>query len=68
VETMFMEEIHRIHGIPKIIVSDKDPKLTGNFWKEIWKMHGTTLVMSFTYHPQTYGQKLIIRKYLEGYL
>jgi hypothetical protein len=51
-----MKEIHRLHGFPKVIVSDRDPKFTGNFWKELWKMSGTTLAMSSTYHPQTNGQ------------
>jgi hypothetical protein len=33
VEEMSMKEIHRLHGIPKVIVSDKDPKFTVFFWK-----------------------------------
>jgi hypothetical protein len=65
---VFMKEIHRLHGFPKVIVSDRDPKFTGNFWKELWKMSGTTLAMSSTYHPQTNGQTEIVNKCLEGYL
>ena len=30
---VFMKEIHRLHGFPKVIVSDRDPKFIGNFWK-----------------------------------
>jgi hypothetical protein len=56
VEEVFMKEIHRLHGLPKVIVSDRDPKFTRIFWKELWKMSGTTLAMSSTYHPQKYGQ------------
>jgi hypothetical protein len=56
VAEVFMKEIHRLHGFPKVIVSDRDPKFIGNFWKELWKMSGTTLAMSSTYHPQTDGQ------------
>ena len=31
VSTAFMETIQKLHGNPKIIVSDKDPIFTGNF-------------------------------------
>jgi hypothetical protein len=29
---IYMREIVRMHGIPKTIVSDRDPKFTSNFW------------------------------------
>ena len=29
---IFMKQIFRLHGIPKVIISDRDPKFTGNFW------------------------------------
>jgi hypothetical protein len=32
VSTAFMEIDQNIHGIPKIIVSDRDPIFTGHFW------------------------------------
>ena len=28
---IFMKEVSRLHGIPKTIVFDKDPKFTSNF-------------------------------------
>ena len=31
IATTFMETIQKLHGNPKIIVSDKDPIFTGNF-------------------------------------
>ena len=30
--TAFVERIEKLHGNPKIIVSDRDPIFTGNFW------------------------------------
>ena len=35
---IFMKEIFKLHGLPKEIVSDRDPKFTSNFWKglQIW--------------------------------
>ena len=32
VATAFMETVQKLHGTPKIIVSDRDPIFTGNFW------------------------------------
>jgi hypothetical protein len=32
VSTTFMETVQKLHGIPKIIVSDRDPIFTGQFW------------------------------------
>ena len=34
---IFMKEIFRLHGIPKVIISDIDPKFTCNFWKSLFK-------------------------------
>ena len=31
---VFYKNIYKLHGFPKIIVSDKDAKFTSNFWKE----------------------------------
>ena len=32
IATALMETIQKLHGNPKIIVSNKDPIFTGNFW------------------------------------
>jgi hypothetical protein len=34
ISTAFMETVQKLHGSPKIIVSDRDPIFTGNFWTE----------------------------------
>jgi hypothetical protein len=31
IATTFMETVQKLHGVPKITVSDKDPIFTGNF-------------------------------------
>ena len=28
---IFMKQIFRLHGIPKVVISNRDPKFTGNF-------------------------------------
>ena len=53
---IYMQEIAKLHGVSKTIVSGRDPKFTSNFWKGIFKGFGTSLNFSTTYHPESYGQ------------
>ena len=34
---IFLKQIFRLHEIPKVIISDRDPKFTGKFWKFLFK-------------------------------
>ena len=63
-----METIQKLHGNPKIIVSERDPIFTGNFWKKLFSCLGTQLAHSSSYHPQSDGKTEIVNKCLEGYL
>jgi hypothetical protein len=38
---MFVHEVWRLHGLPKEIVSDRDPRFTGQFWTEVMRLVGT---------------------------
>jgi hypothetical protein len=64
----FMETIQKLHGVPKIIVSDRDPIFTGNFWAELFSCSGTQLDHNSSYHAQSYGKIKIVNKSLEGYI
>ena len=48
---IFMKEVFCLHGIPKMIISYRDPKFTGNFWKSLFKGLDVTLNFSISYHP-----------------
>ena len=68
VATAFMETIQKLHGNPKIIISDRDPSFTKKFWTELFSCLGTQLAHISAYHPQSVLQIEIVNKCLEGYL
>jgi hypothetical protein len=53
---IFMKEIFRLHGIPKMVISDRDVKFTSTFWKELFAGLDTNLNFSTSYHPQMDGK------------
>ncbi|MBW0464020.1 hypothetical protein O181_003735 [Austropuccinia psidii MF-1] len=52
---LFWNNIISTCGVPKIIISDRDPKFTSEFWKNLYDMLGTKLEFSTAYHLQTDG-------------
>jgi len=52
---IFMKEIFWLHGIPKVVISDRNVKFTYTFWKTLFAGLGTEIQFSTAYHPQTDG-------------
>ena len=65
---IFLKEVARLHGIPKTIVSDRDPKFTSNLWRGLFKGFGTNLNFSTTYHPESDGQIERVNRVIEDML
>jgi hypothetical protein len=53
---LFFTHVFKHHGLPKDIVSDRNPKFTTKFWRALWKRMGSELKMSISFRPQTDGQ------------
>ncbi|GAB4815672.1 hypothetical protein N2152v2_002718 [Parachlorella kessleri] len=58
----------QLHGMPTTIVSDRDPKFTSSFWRNLYLVLGTKLAMSTAYHPATDGQTERMNSVLEEML
>jgi transposase InsO family protein len=65
---IFLKEVARLHGIPKTIVSDRDPKFTSNFWKGLFKGFGMNLNFSTAYHLESDGQIERVNRVIEDIL
>ena len=61
---LFFKEVARLHGLPKSIVSNRDTKFIGNFWRTLWKKLGTSLSVILAYHPQMDGQTEVVNRSL----
>jgi hypothetical protein len=68
VAQLFVAHIIKLHGMPTSIVSNHDHAFTSAFWRELFRLQGTTLKMSTSYHPQADGQTKVVNKSLENYL
>ncbi|GJP33003.1 hypothetical protein CLOM_g17581 [Closterium sp. NIES-68] len=65
---LFVRYIISQHGIPTTLISNRDPKFTSKFWRELMSLLGTKLSMSSTYHPQTDGQTKRLNQIVEQLL
>ena len=65
---LFFKHVVKYWGLPRSIVSDRDPRFTAKFWTELFKLMGSGLHFSTSFHPQTDGQTERVNALLELYL
>ena len=56
------------YRLPTCIISDRDPRFTSTFSRELCRILGITQNISTAYHPQTDGQSECTNQRLEQYL
>ena len=52
---LVFDNVYKLHGLPKYIVSDCDSLFMSTFWDHLHELIGVKLRMSSAYHPQTDG-------------
>lgn len=65
---LFLSNIFKLHGMPSVIVTDRDPIFTSTVWQSLFKTLKVQLHLSTAYHPQTDGQTERVNQCLENYL
>ncbi|GJW51736.1 retrotransposon-related protein [Tanacetum coccineum] len=68
VAKLFLNNIYKLHGLPKVIVSDRDKVFISHFWQSLFKVLKVQLHLSTAYHPQTDGQTEVVNRSLGCYL
>jgi hypothetical protein len=53
---VYLTHVVRLHGFQQFIISDRDPRWTGDFWRQVCKLFDTKLRFSTAFHPETDGQ------------
>jgi hypothetical protein len=49
VAQIFLDQVVKLHGLPKSIMSDRDKIFTSSFWTQLFKLMGTQLNLSTAY-------------------
>jgi transposase InsO family protein len=65
---IYLDQIVRLHGISKTIISDRGAQFVAHFWEQLQQTLGTKLIRSSTYHQQIDGQTEGINQILEDML
>ena len=65
---IFVDNVFRLHGLPEVIIFDRDPRFTGKFWRALFDLLGTDLRFSTVFHLQIDGQSDWMIQTLESFL
>ena len=48
---LFIDHVFKHHGLPEVIIYNRDPRFTSPFWRELFQKLGTDLKLSTAFHP-----------------
>ena len=65
VAVAFFNKIVTYGGLPRAIISDRDARFTGKFWRELLSLYGCELLFSTAFHPQTDGMAEVTNRTLK---
>jgi len=65
---LYLEHVYRWFGLPKKIISDRDPSFTSHFGKALLSKLGIAQNLSTAFHPQTDGLSEWKNQWIEQYL
>lgn len=68
VAQVFQDRLFSAHGMPRKIISDRDPRYTSNFWKSLVQLLNIECNLSTANHPETDGQSENIIRTLSNML
>ena len=71
---LFIANVYQFHGLPKVIITDRDTRFTSMFWKAFCKRLNLDSRYSTAFHPQTDGQteranrviEEVLRHFIDG--
>ena len=65
---LFRDNVWKLHGLPKSVISDKEPQFSAELMRELNKMLEIEMRLSTVFHPQTDRQIEQMNQKLEQYL
>lgn len=68
IASLFVNIVVKLHGILRSLISDRDPLFISHFWQKLFRVSGTLLCMSSSYHPQSDGQTEVLNRVTKQYL
>jgi hypothetical protein len=65
---IYIARVLCLHGVLKMIISDRGSQFVAHFWEQLHASLGTRLIHSSAYHPETDGQTERVNQILKDIL
>ena len=65
---LLADRLVRYHGLPRVLISDRDPRFVSEIYRQMCKRFAIKRAMSSAYHPQSDGQTERVNRTLEQML